>query len=212
MVNNTANAVKNTVKRGSMLDKLLGSRLRARLITWMLLHREERYFARQLALLLDEDSKNVGSELARLASMGILTIRQEGRQKYYGVDRSCPFLKELRGIVIKTSGLVHFLQKTLKPLAGRLRVVFVYGSFAKGEETAHSDVDLLILGEVEIKEISGLLGPIARKIQRELNPVVYTPAEFQKKVEEGHHFVNHLLNEKKIFVIGGKNELEEFIS
>lgn len=193
-----------------MLNQLFGSRLRAKLVTWMMLHRDERYFVRQIALLLKEESKNVSVELARLTAMGLLKVRQEGRQKYYQANVSCPVFTELRGLVLKTAGLGDVLKNALKPLAHRLRVVFIFGSFVKGDETTESDIDLFILGDTGLKEISAVLAPAGRQLRREINPVIYVPQEFRKKIKERQHFATHLLKEKKFFLIGGENDLKEF--
>ncbi len=88
-----------------MLKALFGSKLRAKLLGWLMTHPEDRYFVRQLTAILKEDSTNVSRELARLARAGILVSESEGRQKYYRANRNSPVFEELRSLAIKTFGV-----------------------------------------------------------------------------------------------------------
>jgi DNA-binding transcriptional ArsR family regulator len=110
-----------------MLDKLLASRLRAKAIGWLFTHPDERYFVRQLTSILDEDSTNLSRELAKLARMGILICREEGRQKYYQVNRDSPVFEELRGLAVKSYAVVDTLSKALGQSAERIDSAFIYG-------------------------------------------------------------------------------------
>lgn len=190
-----------------MLDNLFGSRLRARALGWLLTHPRERYYVRQLNTILGEDSTNLSRELARLAQMGILVCEEEGRQKYYQVNRDSPVFDELRGLAVKTFAIADVVRKALAPLAKGIRVAFIYGSFADGRESAESDVDLLIVGGASLAGISKALKPAEQELSREINATVYPSREFRAKVEEGHHFVNAILSGKKILLIGDRSDL-----
>ena len=190
-----------------MLAELLGSKLRTKVLGWLFLHPEERYFGRQLEELLSEDSTNVSRELARLAKMGILTCQSEGRQKYYQANKSCPVFAELRGLILKTSGLVDVLRGALKPLSKKIEVAFVYGSFAKDTAKAGSDIDLMVIGSCSFGEVVDAVGKTHDKLGREANPSVYPADEFKKKVAAGHHFLKTVLAGPKIFLIGDEHEL-----
>jgi predicted nucleotidyltransferase len=157
--------------------------------------------------LLSEDSTNLSRELARLADMGILTCQEEGRQKYYQVNRDSPVFEELRGLAVKTFAVADVLRQALTPLAPDIRVAFVFGSFGDGREDTGSDVDLAVIGDTSLAQVSKALAPATEKLGREINPVVYPVAEFQMKMEDGHHFVSSLLKAKKIFIIGDENDL-----
>jgi DNA-binding transcriptional ArsR family regulator len=187
------------------LEQLLGSRLRARLLGWLFSHPDERYFVRQLAALLGEDSANLSRELARLSDLGIVSFVREGQQKYYQADRSGPLYPELRGLVLKTAGLGDLLREGLGPLADRILVAFVYGSFASGKEKAGSDVDLLVIGDVSLGDLVEALGPVQGRLGREVNPVVFPPSEFREKITP---FLENVLQGPKLFLIGSPDELE----
>ncbi len=190
-----------------MLDNLFGSRLRARALGWLLTHPGERYYVRELTNILGEDSTNLSRELARLARMGILVCEEEGRQKYYQVNRDSPVFEELRGLAVKTFAVADVVRKALEPLTRRIRVAFIYGSFAEGREGAESDVDLAVVGNTSLAAVSRALRSAEEELGREINATIYPPAEFAAKVEEGHHFVNAILTGEKIFLIGDRNDL-----
>ena len=190
------------------LETLFGSRLRARLLGWLMTHPDERFFVRQLTGIVGADSTNVSRELARLAGLGILTSREEGRQKYYQADPGSPLFPELRGLAVKTAGVIDVLREALAPAAGRIQAAFVYGSVAEGRANLRSDVDLLVIGSVPFDEVSRLLGPAAERLKREVNPTVYPSAEYQAKIVAGHHFLTSVRKGKKVFLIGDENELD----
>jgi predicted nucleotidyltransferase len=190
-----------------MLETLLGSKLRAKVLGWLFSHPDERYFVRQLTALVQEDSTNVSRELARLEKTGILISTTEGRQKYYQANRGSPLFDELHGLILKTTGVADVLRSALEPAKGKIRVSFIFGSIAKGDEKIRSDIDVMVIGKISFEEMVSLLSPAEEKLRREVNPVVYPVAEFKRKVEEDHHFVKTVLDEQKIFLIGDEGEL-----
>lgn len=191
-----------------MIERLFGSKLRARLLGWLMTHPQERYFVRQLTAILHEDSTNVSRELARLASMGLLTCQQEGRQKYYQANRRCSVFEEMRGLAVKTIGLGDVLRAALEPIAGRIRVAFLFGSFAKRQDTSDSDVDLLVVGEVDSAEMAKALRQARARLSREINVTVYPPREFSAKAKAGHHFITQVLKGDKIYLVGSEDDLK----
>jgi DNA-binding transcriptional ArsR family regulator len=191
-----------------MLDELLGSRLRAKILGWLLSHPDERYFGRQLAELIKENSANTSRELLRLTKLGILTCQVQGRQKYYQVNKKGSVFSELRGLVLKTSGLAGVLKTALKPLIKKIKAAFIYGSFAANSEKADSDVDVMIIGSCTFGEVVDSLGKAQEKLGREINPSVYPVDEFKKKISTGHHFIKSVIAEPKIFIVGDEDELE----
>jgi predicted nucleotidyltransferase len=191
-----------------MLAKLLGSKLRAKVLSWLFLHPDQRFFGRQLEELLHEDSTNISRELARLAKLGILAFQVEGRQKYYRANRESPIFSELQGLVIKTAGLVDVLREALEPLSKKIRVAFVHGSFAKGTVKPDSDVDLIVIGSCRFGEVVDAINEAQDKLGREVNPTVYPLSEWREKLASGNHFVCSVSSARdKIFIMGNKDDL-----
>jgi predicted nucleotidyltransferase len=147
-------------------------------------------------------------ELAQLTAAGILERQVRGRQVFFRANRACPIFAELASIVVKTVGVVDVLKTALADLAEQIRVAFVYGSWARGEQRSGSDVDLLIVGDLPFVEAVAALRPVQETLGREVNPTLYSSREFRNKLAHGHHFLQSVWKEPKLFVIGGSRELE----
>jgi len=195
----------------AMLETILGSKLRSKVLGWLFTHPDERYFVRQLTNLLREDSTNVSRELIRLEKTGILVSTKEGKQKYYQANKESPIYDELHGLIIKTTGMADVLRSALALSAGRIKVAFVFGSIASGNEDKASDIDVMVVGDIPFGDVVSLLSPAEEKLGREVNAVVYPIAEFKNKVKEDHHFVKTVLEEEKIFLIGDEGELRRLV-
>ena len=195
-----------------ILGTLLGSKLRAKVLGWLFIHPDERYFVRQLTALVAEDSTNVSRELARLEKTGILVSTTEGKQKYYQANRHSPLFNELHGIIVKTVGVADVLRSALAPSIGQIKVAFIFGSIASGDERRRSDIDVMIVGRISFEDVVSLLSPAEEKLGREVNPVVYPITEFKQKLREDHHFVKTVLEGDKIFLIGAAGELAKLVS
>jgi predicted nucleotidyltransferase len=191
-----------------MLETLLGSKLRAKVLGWLFSHPDERYYVRQLTSLVKEDSTNVSRELSRLEKTGILLSTIEGKQKYYQANRKSPIFDDLHGLIIKTAGVADVLRSALIPAQKRIRLAFIFGSLATGTENRRSDVDIMVVGTVSFEKVISLLHPAEEKLRREINSVVYPIAEFKKKVKEDHYFVTTVLDDQKIFLVGDQNTLQ----
>lgn len=168
---------------------------------------EESFYLREAARAAGVGLGAVQRELRRLADAGIVRRTRRGRQVYYQADRGCPFFAELKGLVVKTAGVGDVLRAALAPLAGRVRVAFIHGSVARGEEQRGSDVDVLVVGSASFAEVAAALGPAQKVLAREVNPTVYPPAEFRAKAAAGHHFIKTVLCGAKIFLTGDEREL-----
>jgi predicted nucleotidyltransferase len=194
-----------------MLETLLGSKLRAKLLGWLFSHPDERYFVRQLMALLKEDSTNVSRELARLEKTGILVSTTEGRQKYYQANRQSPLFNELHGLMLKTVGVADIIKKALEPRMADIKLAFIFGSVARRAENRFSDIDLLVVGDITFGDVVDLISTAEEALSRELTPVVYTLAEFNKRLSENHYFIRDIVSGDKIFVVGDENELKALV-
>jgi len=191
-----------------MLEQLFGSRLRARVIGWLFSHPDERFYARQLMGLLGEDATNLARELAKLESLGIVTSQREGQQKYYQPNPRCPVFDELVGLAVKTTGIADVLRTALLPHAERIDAALVYGSVARRDHTAESDIDLLIVGDVSPRELLPVLTELETTLAREINALTLTEAELAQRVADGEPFIASILASSMIFVIGDQEQLE----
>jgi len=152
------------------------------------------------------DLGTVRQELNQLVKLGLVETRLDGNRRYYRARKDHPLYPEIRGLVLKTSGLADLLRDALRK-GKRIRVAFVFGSIAQAREQAHSDIDLLVVGEVGLRQVTKLLGGVADKVGREINPKVLTPSEFRRRRQTDDPFLSRVLAEPRIFVIGDEHEL-----
>jgi len=142
-------------------------------------------------------------ELHALRNAGILMSRQVGNQVIYRLNPECPIYDELRSIVRKTAGLAGVLREALEPFAGRIDLAYVYGSHARGEVRPDSDVDLMIVGAVSLREVSSAIRAAGRTLRRVINPTLYTPDEYATELRTDDSFVDRVHNAPRIDLIGG---------
>ena len=188
------------------LVDIVSSRVKAELLRLLFgltpveLHLRE--LARQSGLSLG----TVQQELQRLTRVGLVIARKDGNRVYYRANPDHPVHRDLCALVLKTDGLAGVLQSALKtPEVG---VSFVFGSVARGETGAGSDVDLMVIGEVGLRKLTSLLSGIADRVGREINPHVMSPEEFVERKQQREHFITSVLVSPKLFVKGTEHELE----
>jgi predicted nucleotidyltransferase len=150
----------------------------------------------------------VQRELEKLEGCGLVSGNKIGNQKHYQANAKAPIFTELRGILLKTSGLADILRAALTPLAGQIQVAFVYGSVARGVDTAHSDIDLMLIGDKLVyADVYAILAQAEQQLGRPVNPSIVSMAELQQKLADGNGFLTQVLTAPKIFLIASENEL-----
>jgi predicted nucleotidyltransferase len=189
------------------VGNVLFGKTRQAVLGLLLTHPDESFHLRQIVRLAGSGVGATQRELSMLVAAGILVREQRGRQVYFQVNRASPIFGELRGLVMKTSGLAEVLRTALEPLRKHIEVAFVFGSMARLEESKSSDVDLMIIGDVRLADVArALTGPM-RQLSREVNPIIYPREELARKVASRHHFVTEVLTGPKIFLIGDDHDL-----
>lgn len=150
----------------------------------------------------------VQREVARLAGSGLLTVEPVGNQKRYRADPASPIHTELVSLVRKTFGLAAPLREALAPLVEHVAVAFVYGSVAKGSDTAASDIDLMLVSDtLTYADVMAALHPLIERLGREIQPTLYTRAELRKRIAARNSFVTRVLAQPRLWVIGGEHDL-----
>jgi predicted nucleotidyltransferase len=169
---------------------------------------DRRFFANELIELTRSGSGAVQRELRRLIDSGLITATSEGSRRYFQANAAAPIFDELRSIVLKTVGAAEPLKVALAPLAPRIQLALVYGSVAKGRETASSDLDLLVVSEsLTLEELYAALAPAERQLSRRISVTLHTPAEYQRRRTEKSPFLTKVLAGERITLIGGTHEL-----
>ena len=188
------------------LAELLSSRARAEIFRLLLSGTGEELHVREIERRSGLNDSTIRQELRKLVRLDLVQSRRDSNRLYYRAKIENPLYPEIRNLVLKTSGLADVLRSALADK--RIRVAFVFGSIAHGEEKAGSDVDLMVIGQLGLRDLSRLLSGIEEKIGREVNPHVFHEAEFRKRVRAKEHFVSSVMETPKIFIIGSHHELE----
>ncbi len=188
-------------------DALFG-RVRQRVLALLFGRPDRSFYANEIIAWVDAGSGAVQRELARLEVAGLVTVSRVGRQKHYQANKTASIFPELRGIVLKTFGLRDVLLAALSPLEGDIVVAFVFGSTAKGTDTATSDIDLMVVSDrLTYGELFGALEAASEQLARPVNPTIYTSAEFVQRMDEGNPFVREVLGRPRIWLIGEDDAL-----
>jgi predicted nucleotidyltransferase len=193
---------------GDGIARALFTKVQQRVLGVLFGNPSRSFYANEIIALAECGTGAVQRELARLAGAGILTVKRVGNQKHYQANAAAPVYEELRGLVLKTSGLADVLRATLAPFAARITAAFVYGSVAKGKDTASSDVDLMVISEdITHADMFAALEDAEARLGRPVNPTVHTREEITKRLKRGNAFAKRVLEQPKLWLIGNEDDL-----
>jgi predicted nucleotidyltransferase len=192
-----------------MLNKLFSSKSEVEILKLFLFNPDNSFYQRQISQLTSQSIRGVQREVNKLEKIGLIESSTEGNRIYYKINRRCPIFKELRAIFLKTAGIAEVLKDALEEK--NIKIAFIYGSYAKNKENFSSDIDLMIIGDISSKMLSGILSKPKRKLLREINYVVFSPEELIKRILDKNHFIESVLEGKKVFIIGDRNEFKTLV-
>lgn len=195
----------STQRKMNVLIELLSSRVKAEIFRLLFGAQAHELHSREIARQSRLADATVRQELKKLLRLGIIEIRRDGNRSYYRANNQHPLYLDIRNLVLKTSGLVEVLRPPLT--VPEIQLAFVFGSVAGGNETAHSDVDLMVLGSLGLRQLTKLLSGVSEQIGREINSHVITVDEFKRRKKVGDHFLTTVLAAPKLFVKGNEHEL-----
>ena len=192
---------------GIYADSLF-SKTQQRVLALLFGQSQRSFYANEIIAFAAMGSGAVQRELAKLVKSALVTVKKVGNQKHYQANQHAPIFDELRSIVMKTFGVADVLRVALQTHWPQIELAFVYGSMAKGSEQAHSDIDLMVIGEgISNAAMLEVLQPLQHQLGRTVNPTLYKPVEFVQRVRDGKSFVMRILEQPKIFVKGTEDEL-----
>ena len=191
----------------SLADALF-PKVRQRVLAVLFGTPDRSFYANEVIALAQSGTGAVQRELAGLSEAGLLTVSKQGNQKHYQANGDAPVFAELRGLVLKTMGLGDVLRAALVPLGTQIDAAFVYGSVARQQDTAHSDIDLMIVSRsLGYADLFGALESAIATLGRKVNPTLYTPADLAKRIQQDNAFVTRVLQQPKIWLIGNEEKL-----
>lgn len=192
----------------SIYADTLFSKTQQRVLALLFGQAQRSFYANEIIAFAAIGSGAVQRELAKLVKSALVTVKKVGNQTHYQANRDAPIFEELRGIVLKTFGVADVLRAALQPHWQDIELAFVYGSMAKGTEHAHSDIDLMVVGNMASNTaLLAALQVAQQQLGRSINPTLYTREELKQRVDEGKSFVVRVLEQAKIFVKGSDDEL-----
>ena len=194
------------------LARLFPSPALLAVLSVVLLHPDQVFYQSEIAARAGFSLLQVQRALRRIEQAGLISKKYRGRRASYAVERQHPTFEDFRRILIKTVGLREPLLSALSPWSSQIQLAFIFGSMVSGEESAASDIDLLIIGKISSRKLSGILGPVARDLEREINPVVYPVKEFRQKYQARNRFVHKLVTSPKIWLIGCENDIGKVVA
>jgi len=183
----------------------LRSELRRKVLTFFYVNRSARVYVRQLASQLDVDSTNLSRELAGLEREGLLHSEIEGKQRYYSINPGYSYLKEFFAILQGSIGIMPTLQNALRKITG-VESALLYGSLAKNEADASSDIDLLIIGNPGQAQLAAATRKAEKALRREINYTVLTQKELTRRLKKNDPLLIDIWNDKRIELMGHAND------
>lgn len=182
-----------------MLD--LRSKARQRLLAYYFTNPTARHHLRDLADRLSIDPSNLSKELGRLEREGLFRSEVSGRQKYFHLNREYRLFSEVRNIVTKTIGVVPLITQSLKKI-GEIEEAHLHGSFARNQQDAASDIDLLVIGSPRERVLAEAVRKLEKQLGREINYTVLTQHEFEVRRERKDAFLENIWQNKRVLLIG----------
>jgi len=191
------------------LSNVLFGQIRSGVLALLYGRPDQPFYVRQIARQVGASVGSVQRELQKLAQVGLVIRKAAGNQVFYQANQQNRVFSEMHALVSKTVGVFNVLRSAFEPLSKKMAVAFVYGSVARQEETAQSDIDLMIVGEVKLDDVLSSLSDVEAALGRPVNPTVYSADEFKSKLAGGNHFVNAVVKGKKVFLVGNEDELRK---
>jgi predicted nucleotidyltransferase len=177
------------------------------LLRLFMLEPQREYYQRELQRLTGAHLRQLQRDLQRLQQSGLVTRHVHGNRTYYRAVVAHPAFADLRAAIMKTVGLGDQVREALAGLGDAITFAFVYGSVARGEDAADSDVDLFIVGSASRREVATALARAAIALGRELNPVIVAPADFTARWRDGDHFIASVLEGARMWLVGDEASL-----
>jgi predicted nucleotidyltransferase len=197
------------MRKSAVLDSLFPA-TRKGVLSAIFTRPDKWWYLSELAEFLETSPSSLQRDLASLAESGILEQRREGTRSYVRAQRLSPIFTELKNIFEKTTGMVPVLSAALTPFGRKIVLAFIYGSIARGQEHAASDVDLMVIGHIGLADLAPALRKVQRNLEREINATVFSVSELRDKAKKDHFLVS-VLKRPKQFIKGSQRELDAII-
>ena len=195
----------------SQIGKALFTATQRNVLGLLYAHPEQSFYTKEILRLTGMGVATIKRELDRMVDAGILSFTKVGNQHHFQANPDCPIYEELLSIVSKTFGIADVISEALLPVDDQIKYGFVYGSIAKGNETAKSDIDLLVVTESSLAyaDLMTVLVAAEQSLGRPINPSIYTNEQIKTKLKENNAFITRVMEQPKIWIKGNYNDIRE---
>jgi predicted nucleotidyltransferase len=191
------------------LSDALFSKVQQRVLALIFGHSERSFYTSEIIRKINSGVGAVERELSKLERSGLISVERVGNQKHYRANRAAPIFEELRGLVEKTVGLAEPIKKSFQPYADGIKIAFVFGSVARGTDTARSDIDLVVIGDdLNYSDLYAAAQNAETALGRKLNPLFLSPRDWHRKASDKGSVFNKIGRSPKIFIIGSEEDLQ----
>jgi predicted nucleotidyltransferase len=191
------------------ISNALFSKVQQRVLALIFGHPERSFYTSEIVRRINSGTGAVERELSRLQRSGLVSVERIGNQKHFRANRESPVFAELQSLVVKTVGLTEPLRKALQPYSSKIKAAFVYGSVAKGSDTAQSDIDLMVIGDdLTYSDLYGTLQNAESLLQRKVSPLFLSVKDWQRKASQKDSFANKVKSQPKLFIVGSDRDIE----
>lgn len=200
-----------TMPEAVSLANALFSKVQQRVLALIFGHPERSFYTSEIVRSVRSGTGAVERELSRLQRSGLVSVERIGNQKHYRANQDSPIFEELQGLVVKTVGLAEPIRKSLQPYADAIKAAFVYGSVAKGTDTAQSDIDLMVIGdELNYSDLYTAAQSAQDKLRRKVNPTFLSPKDWLRKTSDRGSVIGKISTAPKIFIIGSEKDIHSW--
>jgi predicted nucleotidyltransferase len=186
----------------------LFSKVQQRVLALIFGHPESSFYVSEIVRSVSSGTGAVERELSRLQRSGLVSFERIGNQKHYRANRGSPVFAELQSLVVKTVALTEPLNRALEPFADKIEAGFVFGSVAKGTDTADSDIDLMVIGDaLNYADLYAALQNAETVLGRKVSPIFLSPPEWRRKASRKGSFLSTITAQPKIFIFGSDDDI-----
>jgi len=190
------------------LSDALFSKVQQRVLALIFSHPERSFYTTEIVQQVRSGVGAVERELSRLERSGLVSAERIGNRKYFRANQATPVFEDLRGLIEKTAGLAEPIKKSLEPYANSIKSAFVYGSVAKGADTAHSDIDLMVIGDdLNYSDLYTAAQNVERKLRRKVHPLFLSPEDWHRRISDKGSVFSKINHSPKIFIIGSEKDI-----
>jgi predicted nucleotidyltransferase len=187
------------------LVTIFGGKTKARVLEVLLSHPSESYHLRGLAQAAGTDSGNTSKLLKLLADGGLVLAAPDRHSTRYSINSKSPLVAPLRQLVACAGSLMVDLRAVADGI--KAAYVGVFGSVAAGTDDAHSDIDVLIVGDLSVVAAQAAFKAVARKHRKTINVVVVRASELARKLKDGGAFWSSVIEGKRIDLRGAWSDV-----